>query len=178
MFNSIYFYHTYPLNIHAIQPLNNLDEPFRKTTKLSFSLYFSSAGNLAVHYKLPDPAEPSEEGHQFSTNSARQRREIPLACRGASGRIKRSCVIIPPPPPKPTTPSKIREGTIPANVDFQGNIFNPNTTERYLLRVFSSNCIFWNETTESWINQGCKVSTLCILYSFALFVVRVVLVLD
>ena len=72
--------------------------------------------------------------------------------------MKRSCVIIPPPPPKPTTRPKNEEGIKPADEDFQGNKFNPNSTERYLIRVFSSNCLFWDDKNENWINKGCKVS--------------------
>ena len=74
--------------------------------------------------------------------------------------MKRSCVIIPAPPPKPTSPSKQQYGTKAANVDFSGNTFNPNDTEHYFLRVFSSNCLFWDEENENWINKGCKVSVL------------------
>lgn len=25
------------------------------------------------------------------------------------------------------------------------------------MRVFSSNCLFWDEKSENWINKGCKV---------------------
>ena len=125
-----------------------------------FPHYYSHV-NLAVYHKKPEPKEQSEGGSHSPTNSsnaARERREIPLACRGARGRMKRSCVLIPSPPPKPTTPSKIQEGTRAANVDFQGNIFNPNETERYKLRVFLSNCLFWDEKSDNWINKGCRVS--------------------
>ena len=72
--------------------------------------------------------------------------------------MKRSCVIIPPPPPKPTTPSKQIYGTKPANEDFQGNTFNINDTQHYFMRVFSSNCLYWDENSENWINRGCKAS--------------------
>ena len=78
--------------------------------------------------------------------------------------MKRSCVIIPPPPPKPTTPSKQKYSTKPSNEDFQGNSFNPNDTEHYFMRVFSSNCLYWDEDSENWINKGCKASVQqCIL---------------
>ncbi|XP_022779645.1 uncharacterized protein LOC111321123 [Stylophora pistillata] len=114
---------------------------------------------LAIFYEEP---EPEVEEVTSSSNVERRRREIdlehiPIACRGAHGRMKRSCVIIPPPPPKPTTPPTQLSGTRPANVDYQGNPFNPNDTEHYLMRVFSSNCLFWDEKSGNWINKGCKV---------------------
>lgn len=113
----------------------------------------------AIVYEEP---EPEAEKATSSPNVERRRRDIdvehiPIACRGSHGRTKRSCVIIPPPPPKPTTPSTQLSGTRPANVDYQGNLFNPNDTEHYLMRVFSSNCLFWDEKSENWINKGCKV---------------------
>ena len=114
-----------------------------------------------IYYKIQDPETPTEPDVQATSPSPaaeRKRRGLPLECSSSSshGRMKRSCVIIPPPPPTPTTPSK--EGTKAPNVDFQGNNFNPNDTERYLLRVFSSNCLFWDEVNENWINTGCKAS--------------------
>ena len=110
----------------------------------------------AVYYEQP---ETEEESPTSSPTEVRKVRDIPAACRAGNGRMKRSCVIIPPPPPKPTTPSK-QYGTKPSNEDFQGNTFNPNDTEHYLMRVFSSNCMFWDERNENWINKGCKVSAL------------------
>lgn len=116
----------------------------------------------AVYYEEPEPEPETEE--QLATSSpteARERRDIldiPEACRTSSGRMKRSCVIIPPPPPKPTTASKQEIGTKPPNEDFQGNTFNSNDTEHYFIRVFSSNCLYWDENTENWINKGCKAS--------------------
>ena len=116
----------------------------------------------AVYYEEPE-IEPvtEEESVTSSPTKARERREIldiPAACRTKSGRMKRSCVIIPPPPPKPTTPSQQIYGTKPANEDFQGNTFNSNDTQHYFMRVFSSNCLFWDENSENWINKGCKAS--------------------
>ena len=117
--------------------------------------------NSGVYYKEPEPeAEGEEEGAHSSPGpptAARERRDLPLACRGAHGRMKRSCVIIPPPPPKPTTRPKNQPGIKPADEDFQGNKFDPNITERYLMRVFSSNCLFWDDKNENWINKGCQV---------------------
>ena len=116
----------------------------------------------AVYHEDPEP-ETEEESPTSSSNEARKRRDtidIPADCRAGNGRMKRSCVIIPPPPPKPTTPSKQQYGTKPSNVDFQGNTFNSNDTEHYMMRVFSSNCLFWDEKNENWINKGCKVSVL------------------
>ena len=98
--------------------------------------------------------------------------------------MKRSCVIIPPPPPKPTTPSKQVYGTKPANEDFQGNTFNSNDTQHYFMRVFSSNCLYWDENSENWINRGCKASVQqCVLVVFnaaaaVVVVVVVVIVVD
>lgn len=122
----------------------------------------------AVYYEEPEPEpETEEEVTTSSPTEVRKRREIldiPAACRSSSGRMKRSCVIIPPPPPKPTTASKQASGTKPANVDFQGNTFNSSDTQHYFMRVFSSNCLYWDENTENWINTGCKASvTQCVL---------------
>ncbi|XP_068694084.1 polycystin-1-like protein 2 [Montipora foliosa] len=143
----------------ATDPEDCKRDPY--TVSISNSLVTRSGTYyLAVYHKKPEPKEQSEEGSHSPTNSpnaARERREIPLACRGARGRMKRSCVLIPSPPPKPTTPGKIQDGTRAANVDFQGNIFNPNETERYKLRVFLSNCLFWGEKSDNWINKGCRV---------------------
>ena len=127
---------------------------------LNFISHFYVLKTQGIYYKIQDPETPTEPGVQVKSPTPaaeRKRRGLPLECISRTrGRMKRSCVIIPPPPPTPTTPSKIREGTKAPNVDFQGNTFNPNDTERYLLRVFSSNCLFWDEVNEDWINTGCK----------------------
>jgi hypothetical protein len=127
-----------------------------KVMRLHFNLYSISKSTAILYEKQLDPS---------STESpmSRRKRAIPGIPCGGHGRMKRSCVIIPPPPPKPTTDPPYGAsrliGTRPPNVDFLGRPIDFNNTVYYDVRIYKTNCMFFNKKTNTWGNNGCVVST-------------------
>lgn len=115
-------------------------------------------------YKTKDPAP---------TQASRKRRAIPgVSCGGGhGGRMKRSCVFIPPPPPTPPTEppwgASVEVGTKSPFVDLMGREIDVNKSVKYDVRIFQTNCLFFNETTQAYENNGCKVTDYLSFYGYA-----------
>ena len=135
-----------------------IETSFCNKHQSNLTFFFSSYSRyVAVYYKEPEVKTNADNQASSKTETHIRNRRDAVSCVGHR-RMKRSCVIIPSPPPKPTTPSALKAGTRAPNVDFRGNTFNSNETLNYYIRVFLSNCLFWDEESENWINKGCKVS--------------------
>ncbi|XP_048576826.1 uncharacterized protein LOC5521481 isoform X2 [Nematostella vectensis] len=113
-----------------------------------------------LYYEIPPTEDPSTDAVPTDTPS-RKKRAIPAGCKDHNGRMKRSCVFIPPPPPKPTTPPKHGSGGFAGyrapNLDYNGQPFNTSQVPHYSIRVYSSNCLFFDEKNMTWVNNGCEV---------------------
>ena len=63
-------------------------------------------------------------------------------------RQRRACVDIKSPPPTP--PHSKNESVVP--------VFDPSTDHNYTLSVTIGSCVYWSDTKQKWITDGCRVS--------------------
>ena len=134
----------------------NTENSLSLDTHFKFLICFPFKG---VYYKEPKVVNDLND-------HIRSRRDVPCEV-STKDRSKRSlCVIIPSPPPTPTTQppygSAEHQRVLPANADFDGNVYNPNETQHYDIRIYQANCLFWNDTEETWTNNGCQVRRICL----------------
>lgn len=53
-----------------------------------------------------------------------------------------------------------------ANVTVKKAPYDPETSVNFTVEVDSTGCLYWSETEEEWMSEGCKVSTYrCYNYS-------------
>ena len=73
-------------------------------------------------------------------------------------RQRRACVDVKIPPRTP--PKSENVSVVP--------IYDPSTDHNYTLRVAMGSCVFWSDTKQKWITDGCRVSPHKLHYDLAL----------
>lgn len=81
------------------------------------------------------------------SNITKSQKRQKRSCFGQR-RQRRACVDIKSPPPTP--PQSENVSVVP--------VYDPSTDHNYTLRVAMGSCVYWSDTKQMWITDGCRVS--------------------
>ena len=90
-----------------------------------------------------------------NSNITESRRRKKRSCFGQP-RQRRACVDIKSPPPTP--PHGKNVSVVP--------VYDPSTDHNYTLKVTMGSCVYWSDTKQKWITDGCRVSACIIIIYF------------
>ena len=122
----------------------------------AYIIVVSSAvtGHTGVHYvgiRYPQPEVELETGNVTSSEGEREdeddTRRMRRDCGTHGGRQKRSCIGVKDPP---TTPPPTPKIMIPQ--------YDNSTDVNYTMSVTVTSCLYWSESKQAWIGDGCSVS--------------------
>jgi len=82
-----------------------------------------------------------------NSNITKFRRRKKRSCFGQP-RQRRACVDIKSPPPTPSHGKNV--SVVP--------VYDPSSDHNYTLKVAMGSCVYWSETKQKWITDGCRVS--------------------
>ena len=83
----------------------------------------------------------------IDSNITRSQKRLKRSCFGQR-RQRRACVDVKSPPPTP--PQSKNASLVP--------VYDPSTDRNYTLRVTMGSCVYWSDTKQKWITDGCQVS--------------------
>ena len=96
-----------------------------------------------------------------NSNITKSQKRKKRSCFGQR-RQRRACVDIKSPPPTPPQSKNVSVAPV----------YDPSTDHGYTLRMIMGSCVYWSDTKQKWITDGCRVSPYKLHYDTSYITIR------